>query len=199
MLLLIVAIVSCGEDATPSTNKVAADPVLAFSSSAFADGDTIPDKHTCEGINWSPALSWSGAPVGTESWAIIIDDPDTELTLGYNWNHWLVCNVPASVTSLAENQTSLDMQTIGALVLENSFSYTYYVGPCPPANSEHTYEFTLYALDVATLDGINGKSPKQVFLDIPQRASRSFPIFVNKFRMVLVVHVNCSEPFAFGL
>ena len=165
MLLLIVAIVSCGEDATPSTNKVAADPVLAFSSSAFADGDTIPDKHTCEGINWSPALSWSGAPVGTESWAIIIDDPDTEPTLGYNWNHWLVCNVPASVTSLAENQTSLDMQTIGALVLENSFSYQYYVGPCPAVNSEHTYEFTLYALDVATLDGINGKSPKQVFLD----------------------------------
>jgi Raf kinase inhibitor-like YbhB/YbcL family protein len=165
MLLLIVAIVSCGDEATPSTNGEPADPVLVFSSSAFADGDTIPDKHTCEGIDWSPALTWSGAPVGTESWAIIFDDPDTEPTLDYNWNHWLVCNLPATITSLAENQTALDMQTIGGLVLENSYGWQSYGGPCPPVKTEHTYEFTLYALDVATLDGINGKTPKQRFLD----------------------------------
>lgn len=165
MMLLVAATISCGDKVTPVANKEPADPVLVFSSSAFADGDTIPDKHTCAGIDWSPALAWSGAPVGTESWAIVFDDPDTKADLDYNWNHWLVCNLPATVNSLAENQTALDMENIGGLVLENSFGYQNYGGPCPPENSEHTYEFTLYALDVATLDGINGKSPKQQFLD----------------------------------
>ena len=147
MMLLVAATISCGDEVTPVANKEPADPVLVFSSSAFADGDTIPDKHTCEGIDWSPALAWSGAPVGTESWAIVFDDPDTKADLDYNWNHWLVCNLPATVNSLAENQTALDMETIGGLVLENSFGYQNYGGPCPPeGHGFHKYEITVYAL-----------------------------------------------------
>ena len=65
---------------------------------AFADGGTIPSVFTCEGDNISPALAWAGEPEGTQSFALMMDDPDAPAG---TWNHWLLWDIPASVHSAA--------------------------------------------------------------------------------------------------
>ncbi|MEA3306088.1 MAG: YbhB/YbcL family Raf kinase inhibitor-like protein, partial [Candidatus Omnitrophota bacterium] len=73
---------------------------LTIKSSAFDDGETIPSKYTCKGEDISPSLSWDGAPSGTKSFALICDDPDAPFM---TWVHWVVYDIPADITGLAEN------------------------------------------------------------------------------------------------
>jgi Raf kinase inhibitor-like YbhB/YbcL family protein len=125
---------------------------LVLSSEVFGDGERIPAVHTCHGANTSPPLTWDGAPAGTQSFALIMDDPDIPLPWLrlMTWTHWLVFNIPAEVRELP-------MDLPGDAVLDNgtrqavtSFRVTGYGGPCPPVGS-HRYHFRLYALD-CTLD-----------------------------------------------
>jgi Raf kinase inhibitor-like YbhB/YbcL family protein len=118
---------------------------FALGSSAFHDGGTIPARFTCEGDDLAPPLAWSGAPEGTRSFALIMDDPDAP---GRVFTHWLLYDVPADATAL---------QAPPGRTFPNDFGKAGYRGPCPPpGHGPHRYFFTLYAVDVPTLP-VRGK------------------------------------------
>jgi Raf kinase inhibitor-like YbhB/YbcL family protein len=116
---------------------------LELKSTAFEPGENIPKKHTGEGEDVSPALEWSTVPDGTESFAIVCHDPDAPLIKEghYGFVHWLIYNIPASVTSLPEG---VDNYTIGV----HDGDGEGYMGPMPPQkHGPHTYYFMAFALD----------------------------------------------------
>jgi Raf kinase inhibitor-like YbhB/YbcL family protein len=111
----------------------------------FDNGGAIPQANTCEGSDSSPALEWSGEPAGTQSFALILDDPDAPVG---TWNHWLLWDIPAHVHSLAAGFTPGTAAASG----KNDFGKPGYGGPCPPkGHGAHRYYFTLYAVDRAAL------------------------------------------------
>jgi Raf kinase inhibitor-like YbhB/YbcL family protein len=109
------------------------------------------------GKNVSPALSWSGAPKATKSFAVSIYDPDAPTGSGF-W-HWWVANIPASVTSLPKGAGSGTGLPEGAVEPHNDFSAVGYGGPCPPKGKPHHYVITVYALNVDKLDVDANASP----------------------------------------
>ncbi len=117
---------------------------ITLSSSAFNNGGAIPQKHTSEAEDVSPALSWSNAPEGTKSFAVICHDPDAPLVSPggtYGYVHWVLYNLPASCTKLAEGTSE---GTAG----KNDFGNTNYGGPMPPpGHGNHQYYFWILALD----------------------------------------------------
>jgi Raf kinase inhibitor-like YbhB/YbcL family protein len=117
---------------------------FTLTTSAFANGSTIPKQFTCSGADISPALTWSGAPDGTKSFALIVDDPDAPVG---TWTHWVAWNLPASVHSLPENTVKAEQLHDGTLQGRNDFRKIGYGGPCPPPGKPHRYFFKLYALD----------------------------------------------------
>jgi Raf kinase inhibitor-like YbhB/YbcL family protein len=113
--------------------------------SAFADGGAIPKLHTCDGADLSPSLEWTGEPAGTQSFALIVDDPDAPAG---TWNHWLLYDLPPSVHVLAQGYRPGAQGVSGT----NDFGKPGYGGPCPPkGHGPHRYFIKLYALDVPTL------------------------------------------------
>jgi Raf kinase inhibitor-like YbhB/YbcL family protein len=120
-------------------------------STAFKNNQRIPDKFTCKGQNVSPGLDWKDAPAGTKSFALIMDDPDApvEIAPPYGiWDHWIIYNIPSSITALLEGQING-----GIKVLNNGWKEKKYGGPCPPSGKPHRYFFKLYALkDYLELD-----------------------------------------------
>ena len=110
-----------------------------LTSSAFSSGQRIPTKFTCDGEDISPPLQWSEPPAGTQSLALIMDDPDAPAG---TWDHWLLFNLPASSRGLPE-QTGTPG---GSVAGKNSWGRTGYGGPCPPRGT-HRYSFKLYALN----------------------------------------------------
>ena len=120
---------------------------MAFilTSAAFRDGAPIPGKYTCDGGDVSPPLTWSGAPAGTRSVALIADDPDAP---GGTWVHWVLYNLSAEVSDLPENIAKVESLDLGgARQGRNDFRRPGYGGPCPPPGPAHRYFFKLYALD----------------------------------------------------
>jgi len=108
----------------------------------FDYGGAIPREHTCEGGDTSPAMQWSGEPANTQSFALIVDDPDAPAG---TWNHWLLWDIPAGTHSLPEKARL----GVGG---KNDFSRVGYGGPCPPrGHGPHRYFFRLYALDTPGL------------------------------------------------
>ncbi len=120
--------------------------VMELGSSAFESGAAIPRRYTCDGDNVSPPLRWSRVPAGTKSLALIADDPDAP---GGTWSHWVIYDLPPSVTALGENTPRTDALASGAKQGVNDFQQTGYGGPCPPPGPAHRYFFRLYALDRA--------------------------------------------------
>ena len=125
---------------------------LALTSTAFSANGPIPKLYTCEGSDISPPLAWSGLPQGARSLVLIIDDPDApdpkapKLT----WVHWVLYNIPATATVLAENEKKRGVPQ-GALPGLNDWKRTGYGGPCPPIG-RHRYFHKLYALDTVLPD-----------------------------------------------
>jgi Raf kinase inhibitor-like YbhB/YbcL family protein len=117
---------------------------LTLSSPAFSDGANIPKAYTCSGSNYSPALKWANAPEGTQSFAIIVQDPDAPFD---PFCHWIIYNIPADQTSLSEKASPNGKLPAGALEGINDFGKIGYGGPCPPPNTPHRYFFKIYALD----------------------------------------------------
>jgi Raf kinase inhibitor-like YbhB/YbcL family protein len=144
-LTLLVGIAVLALGACSSANGPATP--MKLSSPAFADGDAIPVEYTCAGDEMSPALSWTEPPSGTETVALIMDDPDA--SGGYV--HWVVFNIPASARSLEEGLPTDAEFGDGSLQGLSTSRAQGYEGPCPPSGPAHHYDFTLFALD-ATLD-----------------------------------------------
>ena len=121
---------------------------MQITSNAFPDGGKIPLPYVMSGAggqNVSVPLSWSGAPAGTQSFALAMVDPHP---IARNWVHWLVIDLPKDSTSIPEGASGQKMPK-GAVELKNSFGETGYGGPQPPRGSgDHPYVFTLYALSV---------------------------------------------------
>jgi len=118
---------------------------ITLTSSAFAAGGLIPKKYSCDGTNVNPELSWSGAPVGTKSFALIMDDPDipdaVKQSRGIDvFDHWVVYNIPGTVTEIKEATKPEGQDGL------NGSGKPGYVGPCPP-DKEHRYFFYIFALD----------------------------------------------------
>ena len=121
--------------------------MLTLSSTAFSAGQAVPKKYTCEGDDRSPPLAWSGAPAGTRSFALVVDDPDAPDPAAprMTWVHWVIYNIPASTTTLAEGSSSGSLPA-GAVEGRNDFGRVRFGGPCPPVG-RHRYFHKLYALD----------------------------------------------------
>lgn len=114
---------------TPGTMKI--------TSTAFRHNESVPSQYTCDADDISPPLQLSEAPEGTQSLALIVDDPDAP---GKTWVHWLVWNMPADTTTLEEGATPPGTEGT------TDFGKTGWGGPCPPSGT-HRYFFKLYALD----------------------------------------------------
>ncbi len=125
---------------------------LTLGSTAFAPGGAIPALYTCEGKDVSPPLAWSGAPDGTRSFALIVDDPDAPDPAApkMTWVHWVLYNLPVSTQGLPE-AIRADALPSGTREGLNDWGRTGYGGPCPPVGC-HRYVHTLYALDTVLPD-----------------------------------------------
>ena len=114
-----------------------------ISSPAFAKGGAIPSDFSCNGRDVSPAISWTEPPAGTQSFALIMDDPDAPMG---TWVHWIIFNIPASTRNLTEGTPTDPQLSDGSLQGKTSAGSSGYHGPCPPSGT-HRYFFKLYALD----------------------------------------------------
>jgi Raf kinase inhibitor-like YbhB/YbcL family protein len=127
-------------------------PSMQITSTAFTHNGSIPAVYTCEGSDISPALAWSGAPAGTKSFALIVDDPDAPDPAApkMTWVHWVLYDIPATATGLPEAVAPKDLPK-GTLEGVNDWKRTGYGGPCPPIG-RHRYYHKLYALDTVLSD-----------------------------------------------
>ena len=116
---------------------------LVITSSAFSEGQAIPNRYTCDGPDVSPDLAWSGVPEGASSLALICDDPDAPMG---TWVHWVLFNIPADTEALPAEMPSDAILENGARHGTNDFRKLGYGGPCPPGGT-HRYFFKLYALN----------------------------------------------------
>jgi Raf kinase inhibitor-like YbhB/YbcL family protein len=125
---------------------------LNLDSSSFPAGGEIPVVHTCQGRDLSPALSWSGAPAGTRSFALVVDDPDAPDPAAPKriWVHWVLYDLPPDVTGLPEGVPPSGLPP-GTREGTNDWGRTGYGGPCPPVG-RHRYFHKLYALDAVLGD-----------------------------------------------
>ena len=123
---------------------------LRLNTSTFAENGEIPALHTCDGADLSPALEWTGEPAGTQSFALIVDDPDAP---NGTWNHWLIYDIAPSVRVLPQGYRPGTAGVSGI----NDFGKRGYGGPCPPkGHGPHRYFFKLYAVDIASLHVADG-------------------------------------------
>ncbi len=116
---------------------------FSLRSAAFEDEGVIPRIHTCDGKDLSPALSWSGQPVGTASLTLVVEDPDAPAK---TWVHWVLIDLPATLSGLPEGVPGRPRLEGGGTHGVNDFGKLGYGGPCPPSGT-HRYVFTLCALD----------------------------------------------------
>ena len=135
----------------PAETEAPPEPVeetmpFELTSTAFANGDPIPVKYSCDGEDISPPLAWADPPKGTQSFALIMDDPDAPVG---TWDHWIVFNIPANTYGLEEDLpiTGINQVPEFISIAKNSWSRNDYGGPCPPGGT-HRYFFKLYALDI---------------------------------------------------
>jgi hypothetical protein len=145
---------------TPSTEAAMS---LALTSDAFVNGQSIPAKYACTGRNISPALAWNEPPSGTQSFALIVDDPDAPMG---TWVHWVLFNIPAEKRGLEEDLpiTGKNVDPNAIYVGKNSSGNIGYDGPCPPSGT-HRYFFKLYALDTV-ISLLPGATKEQVLKEM---------------------------------
>ena len=145
-LALVAVLGACslesGQDARVGPN-VGEEAIMQLTSTVFAQGQSIPRKYTCDGQDISPPLTWRAAPANTQSFALVMDDPDAPVGV---WDHWLIFNIPAAANGLAENVLPEPRLPDGSVQGTNSWGRVGYGGPCPP-RGQHRYFFRLYALD----------------------------------------------------
>lgn len=120
---------------------------MKLSCTAFGDGESIPEKHTAYADNIQPAFSWTDAPEGTKSFALICHDPDAPLVTPdgkYGYVHWVLYNIPGDVTEVHENCSDYTCGT------NNSETQEYFGPRAPQGHGLHRYFFWVLALDIET-------------------------------------------------
>ena len=148
-ILLAMLLASCASPATPRPDTTILEPTteatmsIQLTSDAFAHEGPIPAQFACTGSDISPSLTWSEPPVGTQSFALIMDDPDAP---SGTWVHWVLFNIPTSARGFTEAIPSQGALSDGSMHGKNSGGNLGYNGPCPPSGT-HRYFFKLYALD----------------------------------------------------
>ncbi len=128
---------------------------LELQSPAFSNGEEIPRNYGYKNGNQNPPLKISGIPSGTQSFALIMDDPDAKAAVGKVWVHWVIWNIGPNTTEIQEGNVPSE-----SLDGKNDFGELGYGGPAPP-DKKHTYIFKLYALD-KKLDLAKGATKLQV-------------------------------------
>ena len=143
-LAALALLAACGRAAPGQPTQAGGNTVtFTLSSTAFADGQAIPAKYTCDGANASPPLRWEEASQA-RSFVLIVDDPDAP---GATFTHWVLFNLPANINGLPEGVPKQGQLAHGGRQGKSDFGKVGYGGPCPPAGTAHRYVFTLYALD----------------------------------------------------
>jgi Raf kinase inhibitor-like YbhB/YbcL family protein len=128
--------------------------VFAIASGAFEEGGLIPKQYTCDSMDISPPLTFSGIPDSARSLALICDDPDAPMG---TWVHWVLYNLSPDTSGLPENVPGTDTLSSTTRQGISDFGRYGYGGPCPPGGT-HRYYFKLYALD--TMLDLKGKVSK---------------------------------------
>lgn len=135
---------------------------LQLTSNSLQKNGVISAQCTCDSGNSSPQLAWSGVPKGTKSLVMVMDDPDATYGELGAFVHWILFNIPVTVTELPRGVVKSELAKTGIKQGTNTFRAIAYGGPCPPQASTHHYRFSLYALNTylplkegATLVDIN--------------------------------------------
>jgi len=139
---------------------------------AFKYGERIPKKYTCDGENLCPEINWFESPEDTDSFTLIVEDPDAPYK---TFTHWIIYNIPRNISKLEESKP-LNIRTLDnkAIQANNDFGRSGYGGPCPPKGMDHHYFFRLYALNKylpeKAYTEVDGKSfhsliPKNIIVD----------------------------------
>jgi Raf kinase inhibitor-like YbhB/YbcL family protein len=171
LALTSILLAACSSPATPTTQATPMTEAptmevsmpLELTSDAFMNGQSIPAKYACTGKNISPALAWNEPPAGTQSFALIMDDPDAP---GGTWVHWVLYNIPADARTLPEDLpvTGKNIDPKAIYVGTNSWGTIGYGGPCPPSGT-HRYSFKFYALDTL-ISLLPGATKEQVLREM---------------------------------
>lgn len=144
----------------PNPPAQTTEPTIKFeiTSPAFTNEGSIPIDYSCRGRDISPPLAWTQPLSGTQSFALIVDDPDAGAT---PWVHWLMFNIPASARGLDERMPTDEQLSDGSTQGRTSAGTNGYHGPCPPSGI-HRYFFKLYALD--TILSLSSEAKKDALL-----------------------------------
>ena len=141
-----------------SPQQKPAATTFQLTSTAFDADGAIPPKYTCSGAEISPALAWTEPPAGTQSFALVVDDPDAPQKAVI---HWLIYDLPPTTRALPEGVPTKARLPDGSRQGKNDHGKMGYSGPCPPPGAAHHYFFKLYALDYKT-----GLKPKASEADV---------------------------------
>ena len=139
--LRVLAVVALAAGVTASV-KAQAPQAITVTSPTLNAGETIPQDHTADGRNISPALPWSGAPASTKEFAVILDDP--EVPMPQPFVHWVIDKIPGTAKGLPENipidaATPMPAEIAGAVQGTSGFRRPIYRGPAPPPGKPHHY------------------------------------------------------------
>jgi Raf kinase inhibitor-like YbhB/YbcL family protein len=164
LALIMIFLASCGGGpqgaaTAPREEAKGAKMAIEVTSSAFEDGEGIPTRYTCDGLDVSPPLSWGSVPDGTRSLTLIADDPDAP---GGTFVHWVIYDLPPDTRGLPEDVPTQQTLPSGAAQGVNGAGSIGYMGPCPPSGT-HRYFFKVYALDTEL--GLGGGATKEEVLD----------------------------------
>ncbi|WP_405066253.1 YbhB/YbcL family Raf kinase inhibitor-like protein [Kribbella sp. NBC_01510] len=138
---------------------------FTVTSTDVTDGQQLPDAHAFAGGNTSPQLSWSGFPAETKAFVVTCYDPDAPTPSGF-W-HWILVNLPATVTELPAGAGATERLDNGAFHVRNDFGTKNFGGAAPPPNDQvHRYYFVVHAIDVEALDVDSGATPAVVSFNL---------------------------------
>jgi Raf kinase inhibitor-like YbhB/YbcL family protein len=156
-LVLVICNAAChacrSNGGLPGAAPGAAVGSLTVTSNSFSSNGSIPVDHTCDGADRSPHLAFSAPPAGTQTFAIVVDDPDAP---GGSFTHWIAYNLHGDVRAVPEGA---DVATLGGVAGTNDFNRPGYGGPCPPRGEVHRYSFRVFALNAS--------------IDVPANATRN--------------------------
>ena len=149
LTLSLLVFLACSSRQQPAAQAPVATPnqeqkmEIKLTSTAFKEGEAIPRQYTCDGVDISPPLEWTGVPKSAKTIALIADDPDAP---SGRFVHWVLYNLPAENIGLVENVPATENVKGGGIQGKNGFEKIGYGGPCPPSGT-HRYFFKIYALD----------------------------------------------------